>query len=295
MRNELINLINKTLKNKKNSYFLTADLGYSVLENLQKNLKKRFINVGISENNMLLLAVGLSEINKNLVYAYSISSFLILRPAEIIRNYISNERRNIRLIGVGSGVSYSNMGKSHHNLDDINYIYSLKNILILNPANLEELNYLYKKFLIYYGPIYFRINKTTFSKHKLFKRYNNIFVKKGKKSNLIVSGAILNYIIQMFDSKELKKINIISIPVMNVKYSENLKNYLVKGNTLFITDSSKTIFFEDIYMRIKKFVKEYEYKNFDLDHRNIKYVEDEKGLLSQMGLKKKIIKKFLLI
>jgi transketolase len=295
MRNELINLINKTLKNKKNSYFLTADLGYSVLENLQKNLRKRFINVGISENNMLLLAVGLSEINKNLVYAYSISSFLILRPAEIIRNYISNERRNIRLIGVGSGVSYSNMGKSHHNLDDINYIYSLKNILILNPANLEELNYLYKKFLNYYGPIYFRINKTTFSQHKLFKRYNNIFVKKGKKSNLIVSGAILNYIIQMFDSKELKKINIISIPVMNVKYSENLKNYLVKGNTLFITDSSKTIFFEDIYMRIKKFVKEYEYKNFDLDHRNIKYVEDEKGLLSQMGLKKKIIKKFLLI
>jgi hypothetical protein len=45
MRNELINLINKTLKNKKNSYFLTADLGYSVLENLQKDLKKRFIDL----------------------------------------------------------------------------------------------------------------------------------------------------------------------------------------------------------------------------------------------------------
>jgi len=293
MRNELINLINKTLKNKKNSYFLTADLGYSVLENLQKDLKKRFINVGISENNMLLLAVGLSEINKNLVYAYSISPFLILRPAEIIRNYISNESRNIRLIGVGSGVSYSNMGKSHHSLDDINYIYSLKNILILNPANLEELNYLYKFFLNYSEPLYFRINKNLFYQHKFFKRYKNIFIKKGKKSNLIVSGAILNYIIEMFDPIELENINIISLPIMNIKYIKNLNNFLVKGNTLFITDSSKTVFFDDVYCEVKKYLRNYKFKNLDLDHRNIKSVDDERGLLAQMGIKKNIIKRFL--
>ena len=293
MRNELVNLINKTLKNKKNSYFLTADLGYSVLENLQKELKKRFINVGISENNMLLLAVGLSEINKNLVYAYSISPFLILRPAEIIRNYISNESRNIRLIGVGSGVSYSNMGKSHHSLDDINYIYSLKNILILNPANLEELNYLYKFFLNYSGPLYFRINKNLFYQHKFFKRYKNIFIKKGKKSNLIVSGAILNYIIEMFDPIELENINIISLPIMNIKYIKNLNNFLVKGNSLFITDSSKTVFFDDVYFEVKKYLRNYKFKNLDLDHRNIKSVDDERGLLAQMGIKKNIIKRFL--
>jgi transketolase len=293
MRNELINLINKTLKSKKNSYFLTADLGYSVLEKLQNDLKKRFINVGISENNMLLLAVGLSEINKNLVYAYSISPFLILRPAEIIRNYISNEMRNIRLIGVGSGVSYSNMGKSHHSLDDINYIYSLKNILILNPANLEELNYLYKRFLNYYGPLYFRINKNSFSQHKFFKRYKNIFVKKGIKSNLIVSGAILNYIIEMFDTEELENINIISLPIMNIEYVKDLKNFLVKGNSLFITDSSKTVFFDDVYFEVKKYLKNYKFKNFDIDHRNINCVDDERGLLAQMGIKKNIIKSFL--
>jgi len=293
MRNELINLINKTLKNKKNSYFLTADLGYSVLENLQKDLKKRFINVGISENNMLLLAVGLSEINKNLVYTYSISPFLILRPAEIIRNYISNENRNIRLIGVGSGVSYSNMGKSHHSLDDINYIYSLKNILIINPANLEELNYSYKKFLNYTRPLYFRINKNSFSQPKLFKRYKNIFVKKGKKSNLIVSGAILNQIIKMFDYKELENINIVSLPIMGLKYVKNLKSYLVKGNTLFITDSSKTVFFDDVYMKIKELLINCKIKNFDLDHRDIKYVDNEKVLLEQMCVKKEIIKNLL--
>jgi deoxyxylulose-5-phosphate synthase len=194
---------------------------------------------------------------------------------------------------VGSGVSYSNMGKSHHSLDDINYIYSLKNILILNPANLEELYYLYKKFLNYNGPLYFRINKNSFSQSKLFKRYKNIFVKKGKKSNLIVSGAISNHIMQMFDTKELENINIVSLPIMNLQYVKNLKSYLVKGNTLFITDSSKTVFFDDVYMKIIKFLKNYKFKNFDLDHRDIKYVDDDKGLLEQMGVKKEIIKNLL--
>ena len=293
MRNNLINLVANTLKNKKNSYFLTADLGYSVLENIQKVLKKRFINVGISENNMLLLAVGLTEVSKNLVYVYSISPFLILRPAEIIRNYISNEKRNIRLIGVGAGVSYAAMGKTHHSLDDINYIYSLKNILILNPANLEELKFLYTKFLNYKQPLYFRINKNSFSIIKNFNKSGNFFLKKGKKKNLIISGAILNYVVEMFDEKELEDINIISLPIMNVQYCKNIKNFLVKGNSLFITDSSKTSFFDDLQMLIKNFLKEYKISDLELDHRKIKSAEDERGLLRQMGVTKRIIISYL--
>jgi hypothetical protein len=46
-------------------------------------------------------------------------------------------------------------------------------------------------------------------------------------------------------------------------------------------------------MKIKKFLKNYKFKNFDLDHRDIKYVDDEKGLLEQMGVKKEIIKNLL--
>jgi hypothetical protein len=110
---------------------------------------------------------------------------------------------------------------------------------------------------------------------------------------LIVSGAILNHIIEMFDYKELENVNIISLPIMNCQYVKNLKNYLVKGNTLFITDSSKTVFFDDVYMKIKEFLKNYNFKNFDLDHRDIKYVDNENGLLKQMGVKKEIIKNLL--
>ena len=86
----------------------------------------------------------------------------------------------------------------------------------------------------------------------------------------------------------------ISVPRFNLfQKITNLRKYLVKGNTLFITDSSKTVFFDDVYLEIKKFLKDYKSTNFDLDHRDIKYVDNEKGLLEQMGAQKEIIKNLL--
>ena len=67
----------------------------------------------------------------------------------------------------------------------------------------------------------------------------------------------------------------------------------VPSGTLFITDSSKTSFFDDLQVVIKNFLKEYKISDLELDHRKIKSVEDERGLLRQMGVTKKIISSYL--
>jgi len=289
MRNKIIQLIEKSIN--KNIYFLTADLGFSVLENLKKKLKKNFLNVGVSENNMFLVACGLTIEKKNQIYLYSISPFLTLRNLEIIRNYISSDRRNIRMIGVGSGVSYSTMGKTHFNLDDINIIYSLKNILILNPSNYDELIYVYRKFKNYIHPIYYRINKFNFENEFKLKRKNNIFYKKGKKTNLVVSGAILNHLLKALNSKEIKLLNIISIPIMNHNYIKNFNLLLNKNQkTVFFCDSSKTLFFEEL--RSNLINKKYS-MNFDCDHNKIKKVGSYTYLLNNIGLDRKNLIKIL--
>ena len=292
MRNELISLIKKNFKTNNKIFFLTADLGYSVLEPLQNISKKRFINVGVSENNMMLMAVGISSHKNYLTYVYSISPFITLRTLEIIRNYLSNEKRNIRILGIGSGVSYDKLGKTHFNLDDINVIYSLKNIIILNPANTEELNYLYKKFIKYNGPLYFRINKTTFSQKLKFKKNKNLFIKKGKKGNLIVSGAILNYVIKLLNKDEINELNIVSVPILNNYFNKNLKSNLVKGKILSICDSSKTIFFEELKNNII-LRNDQHFHNFDFDHNKIKFVGNQIEILTQMGLTRKNLIKHL--
>ena len=294
MRNLIVSLISKELKK---NYFLTADLGFSVLEKISKVFKSRFINVGVSENNMFLLAVGISEnIKKNeCVYVYSISPFLILRSLEIIRNYVNGEKRNIRMIGVGSGYSYSTMGKTHFLIEDLNIIYGLKNILILNPANQIELEYLYKKFKNFKNPIYFRINKNkglVDSKYNFINK-NGLFHKQGKGLNIICSGYIINYLIEFFNTKEISELNILSVPIFNENYNKNILKYLNKDkNLLTITDSNKTIYFESIKSQFNKINKSKSW-NVDLDTNKVKLVGTELEILKQAGLSVKKIRDFL--
>ena len=183
------------------------------------------------------------------------------------------------------------MGKNHFNLDEINSLYSLKNILILNPANIEELEYVYKKFLKYKKPIYFRINKFNFENKFKFKRYNNFFYKKGKSTNLITSGAILNYILENLEDKEIEKLNMISLPIMDHLYNKNFENFLNKNQkTIMICDSSKTLFFEEIKSNLKKTKMVY---NFDFNHNKIKKVGNYNFILKTLGLNRKNFKKLL--
>ena len=292
MRNEIIDLVNKEFKTNKKNFFLTADLGFSVLDNTRKIFKKNFINVGVAETNMILLASGIFEATKSKVYAYSISPFLTLRTLEVLRNYISNDKRQICLIGVGSGVSYDKMGKTHFNLDDINAIYSLKNILIFNPANEDELRFLFKKFGKIKTPTYFRINKFPHkNKFGLIKR-SNFFYKQGNKFNVIVSGAILNNFCSMYTTKELNQFNIISLPIFSKNYNKLFYNHLIKGKTLFLVDSSRTLLFEEMKSIVEKLTHKKSI-NFDFNHNKIKKVNSEKELLLQMGFSKKNISKFL--
>lgn len=292
MRNEIIELVNKEFKTNKKIFFLTADLGFSVLDNTKKIFKKNFINVGVAETNMILLASGISEATKNKVYAYSISPFLTLRTLEVLRNYVSNDKRQICLIGVGSGVSYDKMGKTHYNLDDINSLYSLKNILILNPANEDELNYLFKKFKKIKIPTYFRINKSPYKNKFGFVRKNNFFYKKGTKFNIVVSGAILNNFCSMFSKKDLDLFNIISLPIFSKNYNKSFQNFLIKGNCLFLVDSAKTVMFEEMRRIVENKTKKKSF-NFDFNHSLIKRVNLENEILKQMGFSKNIISKLL--
>lgn len=290
MRNEIIQLIEKNVSKK--TFFLTGDLGFSVLENIKRKLKKNFLNMGVSENNMFLVACGLTIDNKNQIYVYSISPFLILRNLEIIRNYVSTEKRNIKMVGVGSGVSYSTMGKTHFNLDDLNIIYSLKNILILNPANIDELSFVFHKFKNYNYPIYFRINKNSYKKDDQFKKKNNFFIKPGNGKNVIISGAILNYFLKLYKIDEIQDMNIISLPILNEQFNKNIYKYINKNDTLLLCDSSKFIYFQELDKKISILNKNFNTLNFDFNHNKIKGVGDEKEILSQMGFRRSTFDKF---
>ena len=64
MRDNLIKLIFDKAKKNKNIMLLTADLGYSLFDDFANQLPNQFINVGISEQNMIALSAGLAKEKK---------------------------------------------------------------------------------------------------------------------------------------------------------------------------------------------------------------------------------------
>jgi len=292
MRTELIQKIQKFYK-KKNFYFLTGDLGYSVLEELREKFKKNFINVGICENNMALLSVGLSE-RKNTVYIYTIAPFIVLRCLEILRNYLNNEKRPVRIIAVGSGFSYGEMGPSHHVNEDVNIISNLKNFYLVNPGNLNELDYIFKlKLKKKNNPFYIRLNKHSYiepQKYK-FEKKGCLFLKRGSKNsiNVITSGISQKFFFEAIDNKfSYKNFNHISLPELNnIKYKDLEKN-LLKSNTLILID-----FFEPIQVlnHIKEFLIKYKKRIIVISPKkniNIK-VGNQDEIMKQNGFSTKNI------
>lgn len=99
-----------------NIWLVVGDLGYKVFDRHFKDFPDRCINTGAAEQAMMGIAVGLSMEGK-IPFVYSITTFLLYRPFETIRNYIDHEQWNVKLIGSGRDKDYEHDGFSHWSED----------------------------------------------------------------------------------------------------------------------------------------------------------------------------------
>lgn len=91
---------------------LTGDLGFLMLDKIRDDFPDRFLNVGASEQCLIGAGVGLALSGK-IPFCYSITTFLIYRPFEWIRNYIHKENIPVMLIGSGYNDDYKHDGITH--------------------------------------------------------------------------------------------------------------------------------------------------------------------------------------
>lgn len=107
------------------------------LEEVQATFGDRFINAGVSEQNMIGVAAGLAREGFH-VFAYSIAPFCYARPFEQIRNDICLGNLPVCLVGNGGGYAYGCMGPTHHALEDCAAMNAL-GVRVLVPAFDEDI------------------------------------------------------------------------------------------------------------------------------------------------------------
>lgn len=158
MRSTFIQCLIEQARIDDRIFVITPDLGFAVLEGYAKEFPDRFLNVGIAEQNAVGVAAGLALSGK-LVYVYSIIPFVTMRCFEQVRVDVAYMNTNVRLVGVGAGLSYGPAGPTHHAIEDIAIMRALPNMTVCCPGDPKEVNVLTRYSFIHKGPMYIRLAK----------------------------------------------------------------------------------------------------------------------------------------
>lgn len=156
MRNHVIDELIRLGKYNQKIMLVTADLGFNVVEGFQNAYPNRYINVGISEQNMASISAGLA-LEGNMVFTYSIGNFPTLRCIEQIRNLICYHHANVKILAVGGGFAYGSLGMTHHATEDIAMMRALPNMKVYVPADAIEAVACLHEMCKYDGPCYLRM------------------------------------------------------------------------------------------------------------------------------------------
>lgn len=238
MRSKFVEALVSWGENDPNLYLLTGDLGFSVLEPFANKFPERFINVGISEQNMVGIAAGLAKLGKRL-FVYSIVNFGTLRCLEQIRNDICYHNMDVVIAVVGGGFAYGTHGYTHLGLEDIAATLPLPNMKVFSPADSLELEGCMNYIRGTSGPCYLRMARGGESDvHDKVVNLNIDLLKPPFFNvNLLSHGTIYSELLAA-KSKINKQLNInigtFSIPLLKPFPEELLQVLLKESEHLFI-------------------------------------------------------------
>lgn len=137
----------------------SADLQYSNGLNLfARKYPNRYIQFGISEQNMVTAAAGLATTGQ-MPFVATFASFIGLLACEQIRMDVAYCAQPVRLIGHHTGISLGFYGTSHHATEDISTMRAIADLTVVSPADGPQLAAAIKASVNWPQPIYFRIGR----------------------------------------------------------------------------------------------------------------------------------------
>lgn len=158
MRKECAMLLLNSMVEDESIRVITADLGFGILDQVRNAFPDRFYNVGAAEQLMIGTAIGMANEGLKPV-CYSMSSFVLYRPFEFLRNYVNHEQIPIKLIGSGRDKDYSHDGISHWAHDDELVLEALPNIGLFKPNSIVDLENIWDRFINSKYPEYLNLTR----------------------------------------------------------------------------------------------------------------------------------------
>jgi transketolase len=139
---------------------LSADLTESTRANtFAEAYPKRFIEVGVAEQNMASVASGMAAMGK-IPFIASYAMFSPGRNWEQIRTTVAYNNANVKIAGAHAGVSVGPDGATHQAIEDIALMRAMPNMVVLAPADEHEARKATLAAAQFEGPVYFRLGRS---------------------------------------------------------------------------------------------------------------------------------------
>jgi len=186
---------------------LDADLsGSTKTGKFAKAFPERFYNIGVSEQDLIGTASGLSLTGK-LPFASTFAVFETGRAWEQIRQTVSYSNLNVKLVATHSGITVAEDGASHQAIEDIALMRVLPNMTVIVPADGPETKQVIEAVADYHGPVYVRLGRSKVpvvmpENYKFSIGRAHIF-HMGKDANIIAAGIMVSAALKAMET--LKK------------------------------------------------------------------------------------------
>lgn len=199
MRNAFADEITKLGAADSKVVLLSGDIGNKLFDKFKDGAPGRFFNCGVAEANMMSVAAGMALCGLRPVI-YTITPFTTTRCFEQIRVDACYHEAPVVIVGTGSGMSYAELGPTHHSCEDMAILRTLPNMTVLAPGDSIELRLALRAALRLKGPAYMRIGKKgeplVHSQEPQFTIGKSITIQPGKDVCLVATGVMLSVMVE---------------------------------------------------------------------------------------------------
>jgi len=158
MRNAFADELTKLGQEDPRIVMLSGDIGNRLFDRFKEAQPERFFNCGVAEQNMMGVAAGMA-MNGLRPLAYTITPFVTTRCLEQIRTDAAYHEAPVTVVAVGAGLSYAGLGPTHHACEDISFLRSIPNMVVLAPGDAWEVRAGLRAIMQQKRPVYMRIGK----------------------------------------------------------------------------------------------------------------------------------------
>lgn len=156
MQSAFISKLLELAERDGNVLYLLADNGTNYDGMFRHSFPEQIVDFGICEEHMVAAAAGMASAGK-IPFVFTAGAFLCYRSLEFIRNDVCFQNQNVKLVGMGSGLSISSLGPTHHTTEDVAVLRALPNLLLLSPATPYQAAAAVELAYRHEGPVYIRL------------------------------------------------------------------------------------------------------------------------------------------